>query len=135
MAMSEDEILELWEQISGYRSDWDSVILDLLDEIDNMRSQMPVSGVEEDTGGIDDATPDLESMRDSLVDLRRLIFEAVNSTLSGDMVQTELEEFFVKASATLSDLEKRVFEMRELTQEFDIYEMEEDIWREEEEEE
>ena len=102
--------------------------------MDSIRSQKGTSTSEEDYGlGPDDSSPDPERIRDRLVELRNLIQNAVSAALKGDMVQTELEEFFVKASATLSELENQVFEMREFTQEFDIYEAEEDMWGNEDE--
>jgi len=133
MAMTEDEVLELWEQISGYSSDWDSIIMDLLDEIDSMLSQAATAR-EDDEYGSEDASPDLQHLRDTLLDLRKIIYNEANSAIAGDIVQTELEEFFVKASDTLHEVESKVFELRELTEEFDIYELEEDMWEEEEEE-
>lgn len=136
MAMTEDEVLELWEQISGYSSDWDSIIMDLLDEIDSMLSQTTTSRDDDDYGsGPEDASPDLHNLRDTLLDLRKIIYNEVNSALTGDIVQTELEEFFARASETLQSVESKVFELRELTEEFDIYELEEGMWEEEEEEE
>ncbi len=134
MAMTEDEVLELWEQISGYSSDWDSIIMDLLDEIDSMLSQATTTRDEEEFAP-EDASPDLQHLRDTLLDLRKIIYNQANSAMAGDIVQTELEEFFVKASDTLHRVEAKVFELRELTEEFDIYELEEDMWEEEEEEE
>ena len=133
MAMTEDEVLELWEQISGYSSDWDSIIMDLLDEIDSMLSQAATAR-DDDEYGPEDASPDLQHLRDTLLDLRKIIYNEANSAIAGDIVQTELEEFFVKASDTLHEVESKVFELRELTEEFDIYELEEDMWEEEEEE-
>ncbi len=135
MAMTEDEVLELWERISGYSSDWDSVITDLLDEIDSMLSQATTVKEEEEYAS-EDTTPDLQHLRDTLLDLRKLIYNETSAAMSGDIVQTELEEFFVKASRTLRDVESKVFELRELTPEFDdVYEFEEAKWEEEEEEE
>lgn len=134
MAMTEDEVLELWERISGYSSDWDSIIMDLLDDIDSMLSQTTMTRDEEEYA-VEDSSPDLQHLRDTLLDLRKIIYKEANSAIAGDIVQTELEEFFVKASAALHDVEKKVFELRELTEEFDIYELEEDMWEEEEEEE
>ncbi|MGB9590778.1 MAG: hypothetical protein ACP5QG_05065 [candidate division WOR-3 bacterium] len=136
--MTEDEVLELWEQISGYNSDWDSIIMDLLDEIDSMLSQMTVTREDDEYGSYsttDDSSPDLQHLRDTLVDLRKIISNEVNSALTGETVKTELAEFFARASETLHQIETKVFELRELTGEFDIYEMEEDMWEEEEGEE
>ncbi len=133
MAMTEDEVLELWERISGYSSDWDSIIMDLLEEIDSMLSQTTTPKDEEEYG-VEDSSPDLQRLRDTLIDLRNIIYNEANSAIAGDIVQTELEEFFVKASSTLHEVEEKVFELRELTEEFDIYELEEDMWEEEEEE-
>lgn len=134
MAMTENEVLELWEQISGYSSDWDSIIMDLLDEIDSMLSQASTPR-DDDELVTDDASPDLHHLRDTLLDLRKVIYNRTNSAIAGNIVQTELEEFFVKASDTLHKVESKVFELRELTEEFDIYELEEDMWEDEEEEE
>jgi len=132
--MTEDEVLELWQRISGYTSDWDSVIEDLLDEIDSMLSQATVAREDEEYAS-EDTSPDLHRLRDTLLDIREVIYNEANAAIAGDIVQTELEEFFVKASDTLHEVESKVFELRELTEEFDIYEMEEDMWEEEEEEE
>ncbi len=78
MAMNEDDILEIWEEISGYQSDWESIILDLLDELDNIRSQKRPTPAEDDyMMGTEDTGPDPEAMRDRLVELRSLIQNAV----------------------------------------------------------
>jgi len=135
MAMTEDEVLELWQQISGYNSDWDSVIMDLLDEIENMLSQATAAREDEEYISTEDTSPDLQHLRDTLLDLRKMIYNEANAAIAGDIVQTELEEFFVRASDTLREVESKVFELRELTEEFDVYELEEDMWEEEEEEE
>ncbi len=127
--MTEDEVLELWSQITGYQSDWETVIAELLDELEGITIE---SGDEESYEELDN---DPESIKDSLLNIRDMINEQVQGALRGDVVEAELAEFFARMARALQDLEQRVFELREMSREYDIYELEEDMWGSGEEEE
>ncbi len=128
--MSEDEVLELWGQISGYQSDWETVIAELLDELEGITIES--TGDEE---SYEDLENDPEAIKDSLLNIRDMINEQVEGALKGEVVKAELAEFFARMARALQELEQRVFELRELSREYDIYELEEDMWGSEEEEE
>jgi len=126
--MSEDEVLELWGQISGYQSDWETVIAELLDELEGIT-------IESEEESYEDLENDPEAIKDSLLNIRDMINEQVEGALRGEVVKAELAEFFARMARALQELERKVFELRELSREYDIYELEEDMWGSEEEEE
>ena len=132
MAMSEREIMALWERVTGYDLDWESVISDLLDELDSL-SIAEGGPDEEDMYEAEEGSYSISELRDALVSLRHRINQAVEGALADKVLPTELESVFAEASDALMRIEEEVFRIRELS-EFDIYDYEERFQEDEEEE-
>jgi len=127
--MTEEKLLDMWQNITGYVEDWETKFSEILDELESLNmviEEEDVEKYEEDFEGDEFSIETLiEDVRIKRSNLREVIKQAIN----GEISSIDVEETFRSVGEFLREVEEKIVKLREMEdyQEFD----EEDYYDEE----
>jgi hypothetical protein len=126
--MTEEKLLDMWQNITGYVEDWETKFSEILDELESLNmvideeEEKYEEDFEEDEISVEAL---IEDVRMTRANLREVIKQAIN----GEISTIDVEETFRSVGEFLRNVEEKIVKLREMEdyEEFD----EEDYYDEE----
>jgi hypothetical protein len=126
--MTEEKLLDMWQNITGYVEDWETKFSEILDELESLNmvideeEEKYEEDFEEDEISVEALIEDVKMTR---ANLREVIKQAIN----GEISSIDVEETFRSVGEFLRNVEEKIVKLREMEdyEEFD----EEDYYDEE----
>ncbi|MEO0202289.1 MAG: hypothetical protein ABIL37_01015 [candidate division WOR-3 bacterium] len=124
--MSEEKLLDIWQNITGYVEDWETKFSEILDELESLNIIMGDEEREEDDyESFEDEGISIESLIEDVKIMRSNLREIVKQALNGEVSSIEVEEFFRSVGEFLMEVEEKIIKLREM-EEYENLEEDED---------
>jgi hypothetical protein len=126
--MTEEKLLDMWQNITGYVEDWETKFSEILDELESLNMVID----EEEEKYEEDFEEDEISVEALIEDVRMTranLREVIKQAISGEISSIDVEETFRSVGEFLRNVEEKIVKLREMEdyEEFD----EEDYYDEE----
>jgi hypothetical protein len=126
--MTEEKLLDMWQNITGYVEDWETKFSEILDELEslNMVIDEEEEKYEED---FEEDEISVEALIEDVKMTRANLREVIKQAISGEISSIDVEETFRSVGEFLRNVEEKIVKLREMEdyEEFD----EEDYYDEE----
>ncbi|MDT7879975.1 MAG: hypothetical protein RQ990_03870 [Candidatus Hydrothermia bacterium] len=126
--MTEEKLLDMWQNITGYVEDWETKFSEILDELEslNMVIDEEEEKYEED---FEEDEISVEALIEDVKMTRANLREVIKQAISGEISSIDVEETFRSVGEFLRNVEEKIVKLREMEDygEFD----EEDYYDEE----
>lgn len=126
--MTEEKLLDMWQNITGYVEDWETKFSEILDELEslNMVIDEEEERYEED---FEEDEISVEALIEDVKMTRANLREVIKQAISGEISSIDVEETFRSVGEFLRNVEEKIVKLREMEDygEFD----EEDYYDEE----
>jgi hypothetical protein len=126
--MTEEKLLDMWQNITGYVEDWETKFSEILDELEslNMVIEEEEEKYEED---FEEDEISVEALIEDVRMTRANLREVIKQAISGEISSIDVEETFRSVGEFLRNVEEKIVKLREMEdyEEFD----EEDYYDEE----
>ncbi|MFZ8846082.1 MAG: hypothetical protein ACO2O6_02640 [Candidatus Hydrothermia bacterium] len=126
--MTEEKLLDMWQNITGYVEDWETKFSEILDELESLNmvideeEEKYEEDFEEDEISVEALIEDVKMTR---ANLREVIKQAIN----GEISSIDVEETFRSVGEFLRNVEEKIVKLREME---DYWEFDEEDYYDEE---
>jgi hypothetical protein len=126
--MTEEKLLDMWQNITGYVEDWETKFSEILDELESLNmvideeEEKYEEDFEEDEISVEAL---IEDVRMTRANLREVIKQAIN----GEISSIDVEETFRSVGEFLRNVEEKIVKLREME---DYWEFDEEDYYDEE---
>ncbi len=126
--MTEEKLLDMWQNITGYIEDWETKFSEILDELEslNMVIEEEEEKYEED---FEDDEVSIEALIEDVKMMRANLREVIKQAISGEISSIDVEETFRSVGEFLRNVEEKIVKLREIE---DYQEFEEEDYYDEE---
>ncbi len=126
--MTEEKLLDMWQNITGYVEDWETKFSEILDELEslNMVIDEEEEKYEED---FEEDEISVEALIEDVKMTRANLREVIKQAISGEISSIDVEETFRSVGEFLRNVEEKIVKLREMEDYWDFDE--EDYYDEE----
>jgi hypothetical protein len=126
--MTEEKLLDMWQNITGYVEDWETKFSEILDELESLNMVID----EEEEKYEEDFEEDEISVEALIEDVRMTranLREVIKQAISGEISSIDVEETFRSVGEFLRNVEEKIVKLREME---DYWEFDEEDYYDEE---
>ncbi len=126
--MTEEKLLDMWQNITGYVEDWETKFSEILDELEslNMVIDEEEEKYEED---FEEDEISVEALIEDVKMTRANLREVIKQAISGEISTIDVEETFRSVGEFLRNVEEKIVKLREME---DYWEFDEEDYYDEE---
>jgi hypothetical protein len=126
--MTEEKLLDMWQNITGYVEDWETKFSEILDELEslNMVIDEEEEKYEED---FEEDEISVEALIEDVKMTRANLREVIKQAISGEISSIDVEETFRSVGEFLRNVEEKIVKLREME---DYWEFDEEDYYDEE---
>lgn len=127
--MTEEKLLDMWQNITGYVEDWETKFSEILDELESLNMVIEEEEEEKDEEDFEDDEISVEALIEDVKMTRANLREVIKQAINGEISSIDVEETFRSVGEFLRNVEEKIVKLREMEdyQDFD----EEDYYDEE----
>jgi hypothetical protein len=111
--MTEEKLLDMWQNITGYVEDWETKFSEILDELEslNMVIDEEEEKYEED---FEEDEISVEALIEDVKMTRANLREVIKQAISGEISSIDVEETFRSVGEFLRNVEEKIVKLREM---------------------